>query len=190
MLINAHIVSDYSKILLKHRVLSNRCDPLLEYPKRYTEGEALLSNILYLLDETQAEKIHTKQKRGCVLILGHPSPNLLDTNLDILYTDTNTIESDQMMNELIRIFSCFQNFENTLYRNVYTADTIQEICNCALDFLRNPIGIYTTSFQLITYAERKKPLPFMLFHPEDRYSFSTDEEVANLTMHPDFEKSL
>ena len=62
MLINAHIVSDYSKILLKHRVLSNRCDPLLEYPKRYTEGEALLSNILYLLDETQAEKIHTKQE--------------------------------------------------------------------------------------------------------------------------------
>lgn len=190
MLINAHIVSDYSKILLKHRVLSNRCDPLLEYPKRYTEGEALLSNILYLLDETQAEKIHTKQKRGCFLILGHPSQNLLDTNLDILYTDTNAIESDQMMNELIRIFSCFQNFENTLYRNVYTADAIQEICNCALDFLRNPIGIYTTSFQLITYAERKKPLPFMLFHPEDRYSFSTDEEVANLTMHPDFEKSL
>ena len=87
-------------------------------------------------------------------------------------------------------FPVSQNFENTLYRNVYTADAIQEICNCALDFLRNPIGIYTTSFQLITYAERKKPLPFMLFHPEDRYSFSTDEEVANLTMHPDFEKSL
>ncbi|WP_343083339.1 PucR family transcriptional regulator [Blautia producta] len=189
MLLNSYIIFDYSTIPLKSRLLSDRLKLTLRQPAFLIPKTEYDSGKLYILTETEAASHERWPEYGAVVVSGMPSPSLLSSKLDILYTE-NPVEIKELFNEISELFSDFSELENTLHMMTYGPDSFQHICDAVLPFLRNPLALYTTSFQIVCFSEKKKRPNERLFMPSDYRAFATDEEVSDLTLHPEFSNSL
>ena len=189
MLINPYLLRDFSDIALKGRLLSNRLNQELSFVAFYTRGTEVKSQGIYISNEEDSVHFPTTNRKCCLIVNGMPGERQLQSNIDILYTEKK-LDVFQLFNEVSRLLSFFNQLEQDLFHCLIEEHPIQEMLDICQPVLRNPIAVYTTSFQVVCFSERKKAPSLMLFKPEDLHTYSSDEDIDLLTTHPKFLESL
>ena len=187
MLINLHIIGDYLSFEPGRHLLSDPVERNLEKPVISTFGQ-LQEDTVYVLDPRHLEHCGEIPLGTKMFFTAPPPEDPRLSGLDYLYAPSS-MEPVALLQELYGVFQKFNNWELDLHRAMLKKDPLQALGDCSLDFLRNPAGVYTSSFFILRYWEKKVSGIPCMYQPEDRGSYICPESTNMLLMSTEFVNS-
>jgi len=184
MLINLHMIGDSLSFAPGRHLLSDPVLRDLEKPEISTRAQ-LREDTVYVLDPRWLER-GGEIPIGTKLFFCAPPPEDPRLNaLDYLYAPV-PMEPVELLQELYRVFARFNGWELNLHRALLKKDPLQALGDCSLDFLRNPAGLYTSSFFILRFWEKKVPGVEPFYQAEDKGAYICPEHANLLLMSSEF----
>lgn len=184
MLLNMHIIRDYLSWKLNGDLKSDRVKRRLRAPALAQDGR-LEKGCVYVLEPWELAGIHTIDPEAGLIFTGPPPAEPQLEQVEYLYSET-ALEKAALFNDLWRVFARFQHWELELETQMSGPDPAQGLADCGVAYLRNPIGVYTSSFYILSCSEQKNDVRKSFYLPNEKGNFIGEEEVNSLLTMEEF----
>lgn len=157
MRINLYMIYDYLSFPAERHLMSNPVTRDLCRPA--ISGQNQLQNeVVYVMTPEDFSKIQDLSSKIRLVFTAPPLQDPRLETMDYLYA-SSPIEPIELLQELYSIFQKFNNWELNLYKAMLADDPLQILGDCSVEFLRNPTGLYTSSFyDLCNWEKRERAL--------------------------------
>lgn len=175
MLLNMYIIRDYFPFPVKGHLICDRVCRRLERPAM-AQGNQLEEGCVYVLEPETLEEIEAFPPHIGLILTAPPQEDTRLEQVDYLWPE-KPVDASVLMNELLRVFLRFQRWELTLQKEMSGDDPLQGLTERGIEFLRNPIGVYTSSFYILSCAEKMAEGRDNFYLSDDRGRFIGEDEV-------------
>lgn len=189
MKINSWILHDYMHIKSTTSIIhASAMQQNLEGIAFFRNKENLDFSLIYLISNTDLEKLMQENKKGVYACIGNVKENI-PAHMDVFLFDKK-IDIYDIYEDLQRVFQRFNQWERKLYQQMEENASLKTLGDCGREFLYNPVCMYTASLQNVFYSERKKPERLMFFKEDEVGAYLPDEEIDELKLDEDFIKTV
>lgn len=186
MLINLYMLRDFLPFDAGAHLIADPVERTLRIAA-ISSMDSVQRDTLYIL--TPSDYVPGKVPLGTRLFFTEePPPDPSLNELEYLYC----LEPADRVGVLQTVYGVFQQFndwELALLRALNQEDALQALGDCSLDMLRNPAGLYTASFFILRFWEKRRPGYTPLYQPEDRGTYIEEDSVNELLLSSRFVQS-
>lgn len=192
MLLNLTIVHDYIKkgvsdILQKQ--IDRRRARTLKYPAHYMGETLFRPECLYIAQAEQLTRQPDIREHASILCLGYPPAEYYRDNCDLLCFFATT-DIYGLMNQVLTIFSLFQEYEYRMETAAQQKDPFPAIGRIGLEIFRTPISAFDRYDKILFQAfDKNRPEFLNTYLNAANEEYSSDEERSVFMADKEFIKT-
>ena len=190
MNLNSYIIKDYLEIPAHHASLqSSVLERPLESIAFYRPDLSPEKNLVIIisLDDLNREQNHLKN--GCFICPCQPNTNITSCSADILLLDEDIPILD-IYESLRRLFQDFEKMDREMNQLIRQDAALNLFGNAILNFLWNPVSLYSEDMRLLFYSERKKPRQYQIYFENELNQYLPDEEIEDLKLDKEYNETI
>ncbi|MDO5409132.1 MAG: helix-turn-helix domain-containing protein [Lachnospiraceae bacterium] len=192
MNLNVYLINDYidlpvEKAVLHSSTLKRELSGISFY--RTKDQKSPERENIIITSDILLKPLLEKDSQLCILCRGVPVDTAVPETADVIFV-SEEYEEMEIYEKLQQLFKRFYQWEMQMGKMVMNGASMQAMGNIAMEFLYNPIALYTVNHQLIFYSERKKEGRFQMFHEEYLNTYLPDSEIDNLKLNEEFRETM
>ena len=155
MNLNSYLIYDYLKLPIKSASLkSNPLRRTLQSIYFFRPKLTFLENMIVIISHKDFLSHYNELYHGCILCPTNKSIPLEQCKADVILLDENLSFLD-IYEDLSRIFRDFHELDQSMNKLIRQEAALNLFGNAILNFLWNPISLYSEDMRLLFYSERK-----------------------------------